>query len=158
MEKLKNGAEEVPSRQTQSEDVIEMILRDRKTEVKTEASDLGIAGIITAETFFMDNNPGGAMKIETFNQLLREWPIPQLRELEIFIDRLSEGAHVNFKSLAYGKDVIKKFYANVPGVRGKEEFTLPAVDNMFIFLIFYINGKFTCKVSFKELYEYVYAH
>jgi|JI6StandDraft_1071083.scaffolds.fasta_scaffold200804_2 hypothetical protein len=158
MEDLKKGTEEVPTTQPQSESVIDMIQRDRKTEVKIDASVLGIAEIITAETFFMDNNPGGAMKIATFKRLINELQISQLREMEMFIDRLSEGVHINFKSLAYGKDGIKKFYANVPGVRGKQEFTLPAVDNIFVFLQFYIDGLFACKLSFKELYEYVKAH
>jgi hypothetical protein len=155
MVKSNDGVGKAPAVETsQDVDVVQMILNDRKKEA-SESSEIPGTGIITADAFFLDNNPRGGMRMETFRHLIKVLPESQLQELQVFFQRLSEGVSIDFKAIAYGKGEIKNFYASINHKRGREQFRIPAVDNMLIFLIFYIDGKVSCNFSMKELYEIV---
>lgn len=150
-----NGAGKALVVETSKElDVVEMILNDRKKEA-SEASEMPGTGIITAETFFMDNNPRGAMKKETFRHLTQVLSAQQLQEMQLGFQRLSEGLPIDFKGIAYGKGEIQSFYVSISRKLGREQFRLPAVDNMLVFLIFYADGKVNCNFTMKELYDIV---
>lgn len=99
-----NQIEDASSAQieTSHEDVVQMILKDRKKEAN-ESSEMPGTSAITPEAFYLDNNPRGAMKKETLKHLLNVLPESKLQDMQLLFQRMSEGAVIDFKAVAYGK-------------------------------------------------------
>lgn len=135
--------------------VIQIIMDDRKKEKVTKVEHSEVPDVFTSREFFTDNNPFGLMKIETFKMLVSVMSESELHELGILLDKLNANEYFEFSAVPYGKGVVKKLYASISGPRGKEKFSIPAVDNVTKFLAVYIMRRFTCKFSMQELYNLV---
>lgn len=135
--------------------VIQIIMDDRKKEKVTKVEHSEVPDVFTSREFFTDNNPFGLMKIETFKMLVSVMSESELHELGILLDKLNANEYFEFSGVPYGKGVVKKLYASISGPRGKEKFSIPAVDNVTKFLAVYIMRRFTCKFSMQELYNLV---
>ena len=135
--------------------VIQIILDDRKKDKVKKTDHSEVPEVFTSTEFFTDNNPFGLMKIETFKMLITVMSESELHELGIVLEKLNANEYFEFSSVPYGKGAFKKLYANINGPRGKEKFSIPAVDNVSKFLSIYIMRRFTCKFSMQELYNLV---
>lgn len=155
MSKKENEALNAQEQTSKEVDVVQMILDGRRMDAEIASSKKDATPIITAESFFLDNNPRGIMTKATFKSLIQTQSSSSLQELQVFFQRMNEAAIINFKAVTYGKGEIQNFYANIIYQRGKEEFRLPAVDNFMIFMIFYLKGEVKCQFTLKDLYTFI---
>ncbi len=134
-------------------DLIQNILSNRKIKKLKDVEQSELPEVFTSKEFFTDNNPFGLMKMETFKMLISIMSESELYELRIVLEKLNANEYFEFSSVPYGKGTVKKLYASINGPRGKERFSIPAVDNVSKFLALYIMRRFSCKFSLEELHD-----
>lgn len=135
--------------------LIEEIVSNRKDVNKAKKPVKDIPKEFNTEDFFTDTNPFGLMTKETFKRLIDTMSTSELKELQIVIEKLNNNEFFEYNAVPYGSGPIPKIYAQIGGWRGREKFTIPAVDNVPKFLAHYIALRFECKFSFEELYNSV---
>jgi len=132
---------------THDEDIVSIILAERKAKQQENTpAETPQTCVITNDTFFTDNNPMGCMsKVDFIQYILDGSSETELKEYQLFIQKLSNGERLNFKPLAYGRSEKKKYYVTFSYVKGEQQYKVPAVGQTDTFLVFYQIGQIICK-------------
>ncbi len=139
----------------QSEDIIKTILDARADDKSAKKIPVDVPKEFTTPDFFLDNNPHGLMTKETFKYLMDNLSERNIKELHLVIGKLNASEYFEFSPVPNGTGPIPMLYAYIGGWRGRENFKIPAVDNVAKFLSHYKSLRFQCNFSFEELYNSV---
>ena len=136
----------------QDEDIVNLILAERKAKEQSENPAAFKTTVITNDSFFTDNNPLGWMsKQEFIESILNGLTENELKEFNLFLKKLTLGERFSFKPLPWSRTGKSWYFVTFSYSKGEQKYKIPSVGQTETFLVMYQVGGCNCDISLMGL-------
>lgn len=138
----------ITNNNTQDDEIVSIILADRKAKEQSENPAVFKTTVITNDSFFTDTNDMGWMsKQEFIESILNGLSETELKEFNLFLKKLTLGERFSFKPLPWSKTGKSWYFVTFNYLKGEQKYKIPSVGQTETFLVLYQSGVIICDIS-----------